>query len=143
VTTLNYSATADLHTLHFTKAHAKPSQSAVSTSRFLVTASNSGDSSTAPAKSSLHRLPYNSDELPNPSRLQHLRTDREKKTPLIVVLQSFPWERVGLQRRCPVTVAYTCLLRMCCLATDVISLFVSGSLPSNGSTCYNINISLY
>jgi hypothetical protein len=31
---------------------------------------------------------------------------------------------------------YTCLLRICCLGVDVVSLFVSRSLPSNGSTHY-------
>jgi hypothetical protein len=35
------------------------------------------------------------------------------------------------------TAAYTCLLRLCCLAADVVSLFVSSSLPSNGSTRYS------
>jgi hypothetical protein len=33
---------------------------------------------------------------------------------------------------------YTCLLGICSLAADVFSLFVSRSLPSNGSTRYNI-----
>jgi hypothetical protein len=32
--------------------------------------------------------------------------------------------------------AYTCLLRICCLAANVVSFFVSKSLPSNGSTRY-------
>jgi hypothetical protein len=58
VTTLNYSAIANLYTLQTTTAHAKSLQSAF-ISRFLVTDHNNGDSSTAPTKSSLHRLPYN------------------------------------------------------------------------------------
>jgi hypothetical protein len=44
VTTRNYNATANLHTLQITTAHAKPSQSAC-TSRFPVTDLNNGDSS--------------------------------------------------------------------------------------------------
>jgi hypothetical protein len=59
--TVNYSAVADLRTLQITRAHAKYLQSAVSFIRCsLVTVSNSGDSLTAPTKSSLQRLPYNS-----------------------------------------------------------------------------------
>jgi hypothetical protein len=44
----------------------------------------------------------------------------------------------SLRRRYSVTAAYTCLLGICCLSADV-SLFVSRTLPSNGSTSYNIN----
>jgi hypothetical protein len=43
-----------------------------------------------------------------------------------------------LRRRYPVTAVYTCLLRISYLAKDVVLLFVSRSLPSNGSTRYNI-----
>jgi hypothetical protein len=57
VTTLNYSAIADLHIIQITAAHAKSFQSAF-TSRFQVMDLNNGDSSTAPTKSFLHRLPY-------------------------------------------------------------------------------------
>jgi hypothetical protein len=58
----NYCNTlANFYTLKITTAHAKSSQSAsVSTCRFLLTASNSGDSSTASTKSSLQRLSHNS-----------------------------------------------------------------------------------
>jgi hypothetical protein len=59
VTSLNYSTIVHFHTLQIATAHDKSFQSAVFTSRSLVTASNSGDSSTAPTKSSLQRLPYN------------------------------------------------------------------------------------
>jgi hypothetical protein len=59
VTTLNYSAIANLHTLQITTARPKPFQSAaVSTSRFPVTDLNNAVSSTAPNNSSLHRFPY-------------------------------------------------------------------------------------
>jgi hypothetical protein len=57
---LKYSAITDFHTLQIITAHANCFQSAVvSTSRSLVTASSSGDSSTTPTKFSLHRFPYN------------------------------------------------------------------------------------
>jgi hypothetical protein len=36
--------------------------------------------------------------------------------------------------------AYTCLLRICSLAADVVSLFVLRSLPSNESTRYNMSL---
>jgi hypothetical protein len=45
VSTSNYSVIANSHTLHFTTAHTKSSQSVVC-SRFLVTASNTIDPST-------------------------------------------------------------------------------------------------
>jgi hypothetical protein len=44
VTTSNYSAMANLHTLQITRARTKSSQSAVFTSRCLVATSNSGRS---------------------------------------------------------------------------------------------------
>jgi hypothetical protein len=71
VTTLNYSAIADFHNLLIITAHAKSFQCAF-TSRFLVTDFNNGDSSIAPTKSSLHRLPYN---LPSSQTLVQLTTD--------------------------------------------------------------------
>jgi hypothetical protein len=50
-TTSNYSATADLHTLHITTAPAKPFPACCAlTSRSLATASNSGDSSASSAQ---------------------------------------------------------------------------------------------
>jgi hypothetical protein len=58
VTTSNYNTIANFHILQITTAHAKSYGSDV-TSRFPVTGLNNGDSSTAPTKSSLHRLPYN------------------------------------------------------------------------------------
>jgi hypothetical protein len=45
----------------------------------------------------------------------------------------FPWERVCWRRRYPVTANYTCLLRICCLAVNVVSLFASWWLPNNDS----------
>jgi hypothetical protein len=59
VTTFNYSAIADFHSLQITTAHTKSFQSAVFSSCSLATASNNRDSSTAPIKFTLHRLPYN------------------------------------------------------------------------------------
>jgi hypothetical protein len=55
------------------------------------------------------------------------------KTPFIVVVQSFTWERICLRRCYPVTAVCTCLLIICWLAANV----VSRSLPSNGSTHYD------
>jgi hypothetical protein len=68
MTALNYSAITDLHS-----AHAKSFQSSV-TSRSPVTMEIPLPLSTAPTKSSLHRLhpfslPYNSDELADPSQV--------------------------------------------------------------------------
>jgi hypothetical protein len=72
--------------------------------------------------------------------IDNLLSLNAKQTPFIVVLQSFPWKHVCLRRRYSVTAAYTCLLKICCLAADVVSLFVWRSLPSNGSRRYSINI---
>jgi hypothetical protein len=72
-TTSNYSAVANVRTLQITTAHAKYYPTCyVSTGRFLVTASNSGDSSVSalkpslnggslPTASSLHSIPYKTD----------------------------------------------------------------------------------
>jgi hypothetical protein len=40
-------------------------------------------------------------------------------------------------RHYSVTAAYTCLLRICCLAADAVSFLPSRSLPCNGSTRYS------
>jgi hypothetical protein len=56
VATLNHSAVADFQTLKSLQ-HTLSFQSVVFTSRSLVTACNSGDFSTAPTKSSIHRFP--------------------------------------------------------------------------------------
>jgi hypothetical protein len=55
VTTLNFSAIANIHTLQFTRAHAKsfPARGVFSSS-YLVTASNNGYSSDSVFKSSLN-----------------------------------------------------------------------------------------
>jgi hypothetical protein len=58
VTTNNYNTIANFHILQITRAHTKSFQSAFA-SRFPVTDLNNGGSSTAPSKSSFHRLPYN------------------------------------------------------------------------------------
>jgi hypothetical protein len=43
-----------------------------------------------------------------------------------------------LRSRYPATAAYTCLLKICCLATNFVSLSVSRSIPSNDCTRYNV-----
>jgi hypothetical protein len=53
VTTLNYSVIANFHTLQITTIHAKSFQSAVSSPVVPGNGFNSGDSLTAPTKSSL------------------------------------------------------------------------------------------
>jgi hypothetical protein len=61
-TSSNYSATANLHALQMTTAHAKSLPACcVFTSRSLVTATNSGGSSASALKFSLHSLPYKTD----------------------------------------------------------------------------------
>jgi hypothetical protein len=93
VSTNHYNTVINVYALKITTAQAKSFQSvAVSTSRSLVTASNSGEFSTAPTKSSLHRFSYNWLLTTNISA----RTT--EKTPFIAVLQPFPWERVCFWR---------------------------------------------
>jgi hypothetical protein len=70
--------------------------------------------------------------------LYNISARTAQKTPLIVVRQSIPWEQVCLRRRYSGTTVHTYLLRICCLEADVVSLFVSRSLPSNESTRSNI-----
>jgi hypothetical protein len=54
-----------------------------------------------------------------------------QKTPFIVVLQLFLWERVCLQRHYSVMDAHTFLLRICYLAATVVLLF-QGHYPITG-----------
>jgi hypothetical protein len=56
LTTNNYNIVSNVHTVKITTTYAKSFQSAF-TSRLPVTGLNNGDSSTAPTKSSLHKLP--------------------------------------------------------------------------------------
>jgi hypothetical protein len=128
MSTIKYGAIADIHTLLITAAHTKSFQCAVFTSRSLVTASNSGYSSASAFPLLL------SGEYPT-AILTELNA---KIVPLItplhgprrkhlssVVVQSFPWEHVCLRRSYLVTAGYTCLIIICCLTADVVSLFVS------------------
>jgi hypothetical protein len=77
MTTLNYSAIADFHTLQITAAHAKTFQSAVCA---LVMALNDGDFSTALTKSSLHRLPYNSLSTLSVTTLMNFKSKSKSKS---------------------------------------------------------------
>jgi hypothetical protein len=113
----------------------------VFTKRFPATQFNSGDPSasvlTEPTKSFRHRLPYNSPFLLLSSSLQPVaRTNRKRSSSIL--LQLFPWECVLFAEVLPTTAACTCLLKLCCLEADVVSLPASRPLPSNGSTHYNI-----
>jgi hypothetical protein len=126
VTAFNHSTIADLHTLSFFS---------LLSLAFPGNGSYSGDSSTALTKSSVHRLPYNSEFLLQLTSSKPLGTDQQK-TPFTVVLPSFPWEHVCFWGSHPVMAAYTCLLKICCPAVNVVSWVVLRSLPSNGSTHY-------
>jgi hypothetical protein len=147
VTTINYNANADLHTSRISTAPSVFSVCYVFTSRSLV-ASNSVDSSASTftsllAGSQLHRLRFLfTDSLTNllTSKLVSVITSRHgprRKHRSSVVVQLFPWEHVCLPSRYSVMTPYIRLLKICCLAADVVSLFVSRSLPRNGSTRYN------
>jgi hypothetical protein len=59
-----------------------------------------------------------------------------ENTVLLLLLKSFPWERVLFAKALPNNGR---LLNICCLAANVVSLFVPRSLPNNGSTRYNIS----
>jgi hypothetical protein len=55
-----------------------------------------------------------------------------------IVAPCFLWEHVCLWRRYPVTVTYTCLLKICCIIANVVLLFVLRLLPSNGPAHCNM-----
>jgi hypothetical protein len=128
--TSNYNAIADLHTLQITRAHVKSSQSSF-TSRFLVTDLNNGDTSSS-VLTSLLSSEYSTTELSSklrPAYNSSARTNGKHSSSIVtcvswgsyvIATQPVHWHAGG------------------CLATVVVSLFVSRSLPSNGSTPYNI-----
>jgi hypothetical protein len=120
VTASNYNTIANFHNFQITTARAKPSESA-STSRFLVTYLNNGDSS-ASVLTSLLSGEYPTAEL----FLQTLRSV------LVIISRHGPLRK----HRVSLLKFNCCLLRICCLAASVVSLFVSRSLPNNGLTCY-------
>jgi hypothetical protein len=93
--------------------------------------------STAPTKSSLHRLPYNSEFLLKLSSLKHLSTDRIENTIYCCISIVFVGTCLFAKALLSIGCVYL-LIKICCLAADIVTLFVSRSLPSNGSTCYNI-----
>jgi hypothetical protein len=137
VTTLNFSAIVNLYTLQITTAHTKSFRSAF-TSLLPVTDLNDEDSLNAVIKSFLHRLPYNR----TTSKLVSVITSRHgtRRNTVHYCTPSISLGTCLFRGHYPVTAVYTYtrLLRICCLAGNVVSLFVSSSLPSNGSTCYNI-----
>jgi hypothetical protein len=144
VTTLDYSAVANLRAIQITVSQAKPFQSAVSSpvvpwSTALTMEILQLSRSTAPTKSSLHRLPYNWLISEIVSVITSRLAPRRKHRP-VLYSNRFRGNAFFLRRRCLVTAAYTSLLRICCLAANVVSLFVWRSLSSNGSTRYSIVI---
>jgi hypothetical protein len=126
-TTLNYGAIADVHTLQIATSHAKSFQSAVLTSPSLVTSSNNGDSSA----SALSSLPDGSQLL----RLSLIFTDsltNDVTSKLVSVITS----RHGPRRKH----RFQQFLYSCAQTRCPGNLFVSRSLPTIGSTSYNIKI---
>jgi hypothetical protein len=140
-TTSNYSALADLHTLQITTAHAKPVPGCcVFTSHFLVSASSSGDFSAQvlsgwrlPSNylfsSSENRTELTFNWLGCPSCLPYNSLARlAQTTPFILVSVA---GGTCLPSRSLDAAICSCLLRICCLGTDVVMLSVSQPLPRN------------
>jgi hypothetical protein len=92
VTTLNYSAIANRHTLQITAAYTNSFKSTV-TSRFPVTDLNNGDSSNEPTNSSLEETPVQFGILTSIVLLVSHRHGLTENASLLLLLQSFPWER--------------------------------------------------
>jgi hypothetical protein len=139
-TTSNYSVIANPHNLQITTAHPKSFPAYfVFTSRFLVTASNSWDSSASALKSSLnggslptasfiHRLPYRTD-LVAPIVFPYNSSARPAQTTPFILVSTAAGTCLP---SCSLAAAvYSCLLRNFCLATDVVPLSVSRPLPRN------------
>jgi hypothetical protein len=133
-TTSNYSAIANLHTLQITTAHAKSfPASCVFSSHSLATSYNS-ESSSAPALMStlndsfLHRLPYRSDLVATVvflATLRHgLRRQHTVHSRMLTVSAAMCLPSSSLA-----AAVYSCLLRICCLSTDVVPLSISRPLP--------------
>jgi hypothetical protein len=129
-TTSNYTSIANLSILQIS-TNSFPA-CCVFNSRFLVTASNGGDLSASVLKSSLnggslpieyfhHRFPYGTDQAYNTAHSPMLTVSSEMCLP-----------------NCSLSAAvYSCLLRICCLATDVVPLSPEPFAPGgyiSGST---------
>jgi hypothetical protein len=141
VTTSNYSATANLHTLQITTASAKSFPACcVFTCRSLVTASNSGDYS-APA----HKSALNGGSIPTPSVLHSLsyRTNLVAPAVFLITLRHGP-----LRPHCSFSYANRCHGDVFASSSNGLrnpvysnqlpqQRAVSRPLPSNGSTRYN------
>jgi hypothetical protein len=151
-TTSNYSATANLHNSHITKAPGKPfSVCCILTIRSLTTASNSGDSSASRAQAPSSQPPVQiSTELKTAERDCRFSTNwvapivfkviprtyhMENTSVSIVVVQLLQLPSNRLHNTVPNSnsiVVEACSPR-CCIATAVISSSISRSLPSNRS----------
>jgi hypothetical protein len=142
-TTGYYSAIADLHTSQITTAHAKFSPACcVFTSRSLLTASNSGDSSASALKSSLN----GGGCLPTDTFLHRISHRTDLVTPIVSLItpQHGPCRQYTVHSRMPTVSAgtlspsrflaaavYSCLIRICCLVTNTLLFYVSRPLPRN------------
>jgi hypothetical protein len=125
VITLNYSPTADFHSLQITTAHAKsfPARS-VFTSSCLVTASNNGYSSASWLKSSV-----NGGSLPTVPFLQGL----PYRTDLVAQIVFLITPRHGLSRKHRFQ-QYLC----CCMSIRCCGNVFTGPLSGNSSTRCNV-----
>jgi hypothetical protein len=119
VTTLNYSAIANLQTLQITTAHSKSLQSF--TSRFPVTDFQLHQPSL------FFTASHPTDTTATTCLGYNISAWNTLKTLFIVVLQAFTWERVCLCRSYPVKAVYICLLKIYCLLPNVVSLLISRS----------------
>jgi hypothetical protein len=138
----NYSAIANLHTVPITTNNFPAC--CVFNSRSLVTGSNRGDSSASALKFCL-----NGGSLPTDSLLHSLPHRTDLVAPIVFLItprhgpitQHLHSHRLTVSAgmslpKCSLAVAvYSCLLRICCLATDVVPLSVSR--PSPGNECYS------
>jgi hypothetical protein len=143
-TTSNYSAIANLHTSQITTPHNTSFPACVCSRRSLVTAFNSGDSSPSELDSSLkgsscptlfstvlflHSLPYRTDFVaPTAFLIISRHGQRRQHRPFIMLTVS---AGMCLPSRSLAAAVYYCLIRICCLATNVVPLSVSRPLPRN------------
>jgi hypothetical protein len=135
-TTSNYSAMGNFHTLQFTTAHHKSFPACcVFTSLSLVMASNSEVSSASALESSLNE---SSVQMTLFFRLSHrtklfYSSARPRRQHTAHSHMPTVSAEMCLQSRSLAVVVYSYLLRICCLATDIVPLSVSWPFPRNES----------
>jgi hypothetical protein len=133
-TTSNYSAIANLHNSQITTVLAKSFPAcSVFTSRSLVTASNSGDSSALHAQA-LSSQPPVQDWHGCPNFLPYNSSAWPTETPPFILVCLPVAAGTCVTSRSLAAAAYSCLLRICRLTKDVIPVYISRPLPRN--ECY-------